>query len=620
MRARLAALALVAAISGGLAEARSTNAPTIAATAPPGAAADRRYDSPAEALTAADLDYLVTAAHREFDAGDHSPARATIVFLDEMAAGRLANARAVLDAIPEDEGEASIALFEPFLIAAEGRVDEALQRVESDSGALPAPLPDLMRALILEGARRWDDAAAAYKDVEDQLDTRAPPENEPQSVEEFQRLLNANRTTHALYRGALVQHRLRHREEALRLYALVEQFAPHSPDVVENKARAERGRAPLEAPLDPQRALGRWLTFLSDYMNQTEGLAATLAADGAVEGLASPTAAMFLQFALALDPTADDWRLGAAGQVLGARGYDGAERLLAPIGRRSMFAPEADLLRASIALARNNDERAAALARAALSSRGNGRLPVLTSAGDVFRTVGRVAEAQSAFDRALGVAAGPREQAGVLRLRAYAQRFAGDVPSAVADMRRALALDQGDDTRIMYVSILMDDPEAWADGVREARSLFLESPNSVARLNTLGYALIQKPEGLEEGYRLLWRGFMLGESNYAVVDSLGWAYYLHGAFEEARALLERADDLSGDDRNPEVLDHLGDVYWRLNRPDEARGKWREALATRPDALRRRALEAKIADGLTVAAPEHRSLPTVIVPNMQRDET
>src|SRR5262249_43446658 len=136
---------------------------------------------------------------------------------------------------------------------------------------------------------------------------------------------------------------------------------------------------------------------------------------------------------------------------------------------------------------------------------------------------------------------------------------------------------QSDETRLLYVSIAMDDAQAWSDGIRVARALFTERPGSVTRLNTLGYALIQHPEGLEEGYKLLWRGFALGERDYAVVDSLGWAYYLYGAFDQARALVERANVLAGADENFEILDHLGDIYWRLNRHEEAQATWAEAL-------------------------------------------
>src|SRR5262249_17909158 len=137
---------------------------------------------------------------------------------------------------------------------------------------------------------------------------------------------------------------------------------------------------------------------------------------------------------------------------------------------------------------------------------------------------------------------------------------------------------------------------------------------SVTRLNALGYALIQHPEGLEEGYRLLWRGFNNGQTDYAVVDSLGWAYYLYGHFDEARSLCERARDLSVNDPNPEILDHLGDSYWPRNRKDDARESWRHAMEARPDVPRQRSLEAKIAHGLATPAPAHRALPEVSLPN------
>src|SRR5690606_8573278 len=139
--------------------------------------------------------------------------------------------------------------------------------------------------------------------------------------------------------------------------------------------------------------------------------------------------------------------------------------------------------------------------------------------------------------------------------------------------------------------------------------------------NALGYALIQRPEGLEEGYRLLWRGFNFGQQDMAVVDSLGWAYYQYGHFDQARALIERANDLSVGNPNAEVLDHLGDVYWRLNRRDDARNAWREALDAEPDAIRRRELEQKLSRGLTAPAPRRRDLPRVDLPDgpAQREE-
>jgi len=72
-------------------------------------------------------------------------------------------------------------------------------------------------------------------------------------------------------------------------------------------------------------------------------------------------------------------------------------------------------------------------------------------------------------------------------------------------------------------------------------------------------------------------------------------------------------DLSSSDPNPEVLDHLGDIYWRLNRHDDAKVQWRKALDNRPETPRRQQLMAKVAHGLTTPAPAHRALPQVNLP-------
>jgi tetratricopeptide (TPR) repeat protein len=375
----------------------------------------------------------------------------------------------------------------------------------------------------------------------------------------------------------------------------------------------ENGEPPLEPALDATRATGRWLLFLSEYLTQGEMLRRALSGAEPEKGLASSSGMMFLQMGVALEPNADDWRLYAASALLGSGGVDGAERVIDRTPADSVFAADADIVRAQIAIDRNDDAAAVAAAERALASAGN-RWSVIASAGDIYRSIGRSEEAVSAFNRALALTEDGKDRARILGWRAFAHRYAGDQSAATADARAALAADQSVNTRLLYVSILMDDARAWSDGIRVARELFAEQPDSVMRLNALGYALIQRPEGLEEGYRLLWRGFSFGQTDYAVIDSLGWAYYLHGAYDEARALIERANDLAVGDPNAEVLDHLGDVYWRLGRRDDARQAWREGLDARPDALRLRSLERKLSRGLTEPAPRRRDLPNVSLPS------
>jgi len=581
-------------------------------TSPPNAALDRTYADPGAALLEADIDYMVREGRRAIARGENTALWTALVFADDLASNRNAEARATLEAAPGGLNGGIADMLEPFLLAAEGRVDRGVERVAAGGDGLPAPLPEVARALVFESAGRLPEAAAVYALMVERMDTTPPADHEPRTAEEFDRALGAARVSNSVYRAALVHHRLGRTEEARRYYGIVQQFAPRSADVVANLARLNAGQQPIEPALDIRSATGRWMLFVSEYLTQAESLSAMVAQQEPTEGLASTSGSALLQVGILLAPDADDWRLYAAQQLLGAGGVDGAERIISMVPATSVFAPDAEIVRAGIELERRNDQAAMAAAERALAQAGD-RWSIIASGGDIYRRAGHPDRAIPAFDRALTMVSEPKDRADVLGWRAYAHQFAGNLSAATTDMRAAYELDQSLDTRLLYVSILMNDPRAWSDGISVARALFAEQPDSVLRLNALGYALIQRPEGLEEGYRLLWRGFNFGQQDYAVVDSLGWAYYLYGHFDQARALIERANDLSRSDPNAEILDHLGDVYWRLNRRDEARTTWRQALEARPEAIRRRDLETKLQRGLTTPAPRQRELPQVSLP-------
>jgi tetratricopeptide (TPR) repeat protein len=590
-------------------------------TSPPDAAANRTYDSPDAALLQADLDYLVREGHRAVARNDEDGLWYIAAFADDLAAGRHDQARNVLRNAPGGLNGAFGDMLEPFLIAAEGNVDRAVERVDSGSDGLPAPLPEVARALLFESANRLPEAAAVYALMVEQLDTTPPPQAEPQTPQEFDRILNAARVTHATYRAALVHHRLGRTEDARRYYNIVLGFSPRAVDVRANLARLDAGQQPFEQPLTVTGAAGRWMLFLSEFQTQAEMVSAMMAQRDPAQGYTSTVGTTLLQIGVLLTNDSDDWRLYAAQQTLDAGGVEGAQRIIDQVPAASPFAPDAEIVRASIQIERGNDDAAAAAAERALAVAGD-RWSIIASVGDVYRRIGHPDRAIPAFDRALTMTQDVKDRADVLGWRAFAHRFAGNLSAATADMRAAYEADPSVDTRLLYVSILMDDPAAWSDGVQMARGLFAEQPDSVLRLNALGYALIQRPEGLEEGYRLLWRGFNNNQTDYALIDSLGWAYYLYGHFDQARALIERANGLSANDPNAEILDHLGDIYWRLNRRDDARATWRQALEARPDAIRRRSLQQKVSRGLTTPAPRQQTLPRVASPSApaQRDET
>ncbi len=106
------------------------------------------------------------------------------------------------------------------------------------------------------------------------------------------------------------------------------------------------------------------------------------------------------------------------------------------------------------------------------------------------------------------------------------------------------------------------------------RVLRLE-PEFAPALNYLGYMWAERGENLDEAVDLVQKAVELEPDNGAYVDSLGWAYYQLGRYEEARGQLERAARLVNDDSV--VFEHLGDVYRAVGEADRARQQYRRAL-------------------------------------------
>jgi len=127
---------------------------------------------------------------------------------------------------------------------------------------------------------------------------------------------------------------------------------------------------------------------------------------------------------------------------------------------------------------------------------------------------------------------------------------------------------------------------------RKALELY---PNQPQVLNYLGYSWIDMDINLEEGLNLIRKAVDLRPSDGYIVDSLGWAYYKLGRYEEAVIELERAVSLKPED--PVLNDHLGDAYWRAGRQLEATFQWRHARDMKPEPDVLASVEKKLREGL-----------------------
>ena len=139
-----------------------------------------------------------------------------------------------------------------------------------------------------------------------------------------------------------------------------------------------------------------------------------------------------------------------------------------------------------------------------------------------------------------------------------------------------------------------DWPRAEADFLAALK----KKPDEADVLNYLGYSWLDRGMRLDEAITLIERAAALKPDDGAIVDSLGWAYYVRGEIDKAVETLERAVLLMPND--PTINEHLGDAYWRAGRYREARFQWAHALAFDPEPKRRAALARKLRLGLTGA--------------------
>src|SRR5262249_35356761 len=99
----------------------------------------------------------------------------------------------------------------------------------------------------------------------------------------------------------------------------------------------------------------------------------------------------------------------------------------------------------------------------------------------------------------------------------------------------------------------------------------------------------------EEGMGMIKRSVEQRPDDGYIVDSLGWAYYRIGNYEEAVKNLERAVELKPVD--PTINDHLGDVYWKVDRMLEAKFQWSHAQDLKTDEEELVKIEQKLKVGL-----------------------
>lgn len=137
--------------------------------------------------------------------------------------------------------------------------------------------------------------------------------------------------------------------------------------------------------------------------------------------------------------------------------------------------------------------------------------------------------------------------------------------------------------------------DQWDDAEADLRQALELRPGQPHVLNYLGYSLVEQGKNLPEALDMIERAVAAEPDSGAIQDSLAWAFFKLGRFDEALAPMEKAAELEPQD--PILTDHLGDVYWAVGRKAEARFQWRRALSFEPEAELETRIKRKLEIGL-----------------------
>ncbi len=277
-------------------------------------------------------------------------------------------------------------------------------------------------------------------------------------------------------------------------------------------------------------------------------------------------AIIYLHSALYLRPDLDLATILLADRFETIRKYDEALTLYRAVSRSSPYYGIAGV-QIAIDLARLKKYDDAVTALKQLTSSNPADVDAWTALGDVYRTMDRDTDATGAYTQALKATTTENAKTWPLYYsRAISEQQSNDWPAAEKDLQTALKLSP-------------DEPDV---------------------LNNLGYSWVELRRNIPQALAMLEKARTLRPFDGYIIDSVGWAYYRLGKYDDAaKTLLNAVLLVPGD---PTINEHLGDAYWRVGKKLDAQFQWNHALAFATDDKVKPLLQEKLRSGLPTSDP------------------
>ena len=145
----------------------------------------------------------------------------------------------------------------------------------------------------------------------------------------------------------------------------------------------------------------------------------------------------------------------------------------------------------------------------------------------------------------------------------------------------------------MTLSNICVAQEEFAEGIEWLEQVLDEYPSDVGAHNDLGYLWADQGVHLQRALKMAQKAVAAEPENAAYLDSLGWALYRLGRYQEAIKPLKKAIEVEAPD--PIILDHLADALLKFGDVEQGRKTWQQALDKLSDdqAKDRKRIESKL---------------------------
>src|SRR5205823_5176565 len=151
---------------------------------------------------------------------------------------------------------------------------------------------------------------------------------------------------------------------------------------------------------------------------------------------------------------------------------------------------------------------------------------------------------------------------------------------AVSQLQGLLSKNPNNAPTLMTLALLYEQMKNYSKARDAYEKLLAINPESVPALNNLAYLYTEHLNNLDKAYELARKAHELQPEDAAAGDTLGWALYKRGDYQQALTILQESAEKAPD--TPEIQFHLGMTAYMMGQPDLARVALKKAAGADKD--------------------------------------